>query len=83
MRMFARVNVEPALFFTHLQPKRAVEFLGIRDIRHEEIELIQRMHAELARTAAHRLGKMADLGHSGLLLAERWRAVGLFFYHCS
>jgi hypothetical protein len=63
MRMAVGVDVERACLFLRFESERRIEFLCLCEIRNREIETIQRMHAQLARTAVNRLCEMTYLGH--------------------
>src|SRR5262249_9462431 len=63
MRMAVGVERKLAVLLTRSETEQAVELLVLGRIRHAEIELIQRMHTELAGEARHRLGHGANLSN--------------------
>ena len=63
MRMAVGVEVERAALLAHVEPEGRIEFARRFEVGHREIEAIERMHAELARAAVHRLRERTDLRH--------------------
>src|SRR5262245_12971478 len=57
------VDIEPAALLAHIETEGGVEFLRLRQVRDREVEMVKRVHAELARAAADRLVERSDLRH--------------------
>jgi hypothetical protein len=70
MRMAVGVERKLAVLFLGVEPEQAIELLGLGHVRHHEVEMIERMHPELAGAALRRLGHGADLGHGRSSFAE-------------
>src|SRR5208337_2844085 len=66
--MAVSVERKPAALFLGVEPERAVELLGIGDVRYQQVEMVERMHAELAGAARYRLRHGTNLGHGNLPL---------------
>ena len=49
--MAVGVERKLAALFLGVEPEQAVELLGLGHVRHHEVEMIERMHAELAGAA--------------------------------
>src|SRR6185369_14457974 len=58
------------VLFLGVEPEQAIELLGLGHVGHDEVEMVERMHAELAGTALSRLGHGADLGHGEIPLLD-------------
>jgi len=64
MRVAVGVERELTILFLGVQTEQAIELFGLGHVRHNKIEVIERVHAEFSRTARHRLAHGADLGHA-------------------
>ena len=71
VRMAVGVEAELAALFLQVEAEQAIELLGLGHVGHQQGEMIERMHAELAGTARHRLGHGADLGHGSILFCPQ------------
>src|SRR5262249_33612568 len=67
VRMALRVKAEPAVLFLGVEAEQPIELLGLGDVADHQVEMIERMHAELAGAAHHGLSHRADLGHGKVL----------------
>ena len=63
VRVAVGVERELAALLLGVQPEQAVEFFGLGHVTDQQIEVIERVHAELAGAALSGLGHGADLGH--------------------
>jgi hypothetical protein len=63
MRMAVGVDVQPAALLTQVEAEARIEPAGILGVRHREIELVERVHAEFPRAAGQRLRQRSDLRH--------------------
>ena len=61
--MAVGVERELAVLFLGVEPEQAIELLGLGHVRHDEIEMIERMHAELAGPT-HATRQTSDLRHA-------------------
>ena len=70
VRMAVGVERELAVLFLGVEPEQAIELLGLGHVRHDEVEMVERMHAELAGTARRPAGPWSGSGSWANSFAE-------------